>query len=120
MVLIPEIGRTFQVLIKLLQTVGPVPRDVSLPAVVTNDEKTMKAELAANELCKRPCSIFFKCAHKTLNMSILFQDLSKLSIVPSALRGLQAVSKDSYVITFRDPEQRRAFTDRSFFISRPE
>ena len=101
-------------------TGGPAPQDVPLPAVVSNAENVMKITYADNELPRRPCSIFFKIAYQALNMQSLFQDISKIGISPSSVRCLQRVSEGAYVITFKDPEERRVFSEKSSFISRPQ
>ena len=87
---------------------------------MSNDENVMKTMYADNELPRRPCSIFFKIAYQALNMQSLFQDISKIGISPSSVRCLQRVSEGAYVITFKDPEERHVFSEKSSFISRPE
>ena len=101
-------------------TGGSAPQDVPLPAVVSHDDNVMKSTYADNELPRRPCSVFFKLAHQAFNMRSLFQDISKIGISPSSVRCLQRVSEGAYVITFKDPEERRIFSEKSSFISRPE
>ena len=78
----------------------PVPQ----PTVLTIDDDVMKSTLADNNLPKRPCSAFFKIAHKALNIHSSFQDLSNIGIMPSSVRCLQTVSERAYVINFSHPK----------------
>ena len=102
------------------EVTGSVPQDVPLPTVASNDENVMRRTYADNELPKRPCSIFFKMAPKALNMRSLFEDLNRIGISPSSLRCMQYVSQGGYVITFKDPQERVTFSQKSSFVSRPE
>ena len=62
---------------------------------------------------------FFKMAPKALNMHSLFEDLNRIGISPSSLRCMQYVSQ-GYVITFKDPQERVTFSQKSSFVSLPE
>ena len=43
-----------------------------------------------------------------------------IGISPSSVPYLERVSEGAYVITFKDPEERRVFSEKSSFISRPQ
>lgn len=100
-------------------TNGPVPQNVPQPAMLNHDDDVRTTTFADNNLPKRPCSIFFKLAFQALNMRSLFQDLSRIGILPSSVRCLQQVSKGAYVITFSNSDDRQKFSNESSFISRP-
>ena len=72
-------------------------------------------------ICLNVCvPFFFKLAFQALNMRTLFQDLSRIGILPSSVGCLQQVSKGAYVITFSNPDDHQKFSAESTFISRPQ
>lgn len=101
-------------------TNGPVPQNVSQPSILNQDDHVRTTTFADNNLPKRPCSIFFKMTFQALNMRTLFQDLSRIGILPSSVRCLQQVAKGAYVITFSNPEDRQKFSAQSTLIARPQ
>ena len=118
-----RVNQVDQVTNNLTYTEGairPVPQNVPQPSILTHDADARTAMFADNNLPKRPCSIFFKVAYQALNMSSLFQDLSKIGIPPSFVRCLQLVSQGAYVITFSSPKERETFSAKSSLFSRPQ
>lgn len=101
-------------------TNGPVPQNVPQPTMLNHDDDAKTTTFVDNNLPKRPCSIFFKLAFQALNMRTLFQDLSRIGILPSSVRCLQQVSKGAYVITFSNPDDRQKFSAESTFVSCPQ
>ena len=59
---------------------------------------------------------FFKMALKALNMRSLFEDLNRIGISPSSLCCMQHLSQGGYVITFKDPQERVTFSQKSSFV----
>lgn len=54
-------------------TNGPVPQNVSQPALLNHDDDARRTKFADNELRKRLCSFFFKLAFQVLDMRPLFR-----------------------------------------------
>ena len=99
---------------------GSVPVNSPQPAALRQDQMDLENAIYQNDLPKRPCSVYFKCARSILDMRAFFSELKTFNIPVSSVKCLQRVLPDGYMVTFERPDQRRTFFEKSSFVARPE
>ena len=72
--------------------------------------------LRRNYLPKRPCSVYFKQARDPTNVQSFLAELKNHGIPVSAVKCLQRLDKESFMVTFDKPEYCEAFSSRSAFV----
>lgn len=67
-------------------------------------------------LPKRSCSVYFKQARDPTNVQSFLAELKNHGIPVSAVKCLQRLDKESFMVTFDKPEYCEAFSSRSAFV----
>ena len=88
------------------------------PNIIRHDQEYLKDASIANDLPKRPCSLYFHLSATNFTVQSLLQDVKRCGINMSSVLCAQKVSKDAYVVTFKSPEDRDLFPQNSTYISR--
>ena len=89
--------------------------------IIRHDQEYLKEASMRNDLPKRPCSLHFHLNVTNFTVQSLLQDVKQCGICVSSVLCAQKVSKDAYVVTFKSPEDRGLFSQKSRYIApRPE
>ena len=95
-----------------------VTGSASVPENVASDRGNFNG-LRRNYLPKRPCSVYFKQARDPSNVQVSRAELRNHGIPMTAVKCLQRVDKESFMVTFDKPEYCEAFRSRSAFVLHP-
>ena len=91
------------------------------PNVLRENFEVLKDASLNNELPKRPCSFYFHLGNTNFDIQSILQDVKQCGVIMSDVRCVQKVSKDGYTITFKTPEGRQLFSEKSkFAFHRPD